>query len=43
MEWYLALLLLLGTVCTAMFLGMPVALAFFAANVLGIGFAPLGC
>ncbi len=35
MEWYLALVLLLGTVCTAMFLGMPVALAFFAANVLG--------
>ena len=35
MEWYLALLLLLGTVCTAMFLGLPVALAFFAANVLG--------
>ncbi len=35
MEWYLALILLLGTVCTAMFLGIPVALAFFAANVLG--------
>jgi len=35
MEWYLALSLLLGTVCVAMFLGMPVALAFFAANVLG--------
>ena len=35
MEWYLAMLLLLGTVCVAMFLGMPVALAFFAANVLG--------
>lgn len=35
MEWYLALGLLLGTVCFAMFLGMPVALAFFAANVLG--------
>lgn len=35
MEWYFAFLLLLGTVCTAMFLGMPVALAFFAANVLG--------
>ena len=27
--------LLLGTVCVAMFMGMPVALAFFAANVLG--------
>jgi len=35
MEWYLAMLLLLGTVCVAMFLGLPVALAFFAANVLG--------
>ena len=35
MEWYLAFILLLGTVCTAMFLGLPVAFAFFAANVLG--------
>lgn len=35
MEWYYALILLLGTVCALMFLGMPVALAFFAANVLG--------
>lgn len=35
MEWHLALLLLLGTVCVAMFLGLPVAFAFFAANVLG--------
>ena len=35
MEWYLALLLLLGTVCAAMFLGLPVAFAFFGANVLG--------
>ena len=35
MEWYLALTLLLGTVCACMFLGLPVALAFFAANVLG--------
>ena len=35
MEWYLALALLLGTVCTAMFLGLPVAFAFFAANILG--------
>ena len=35
MEWYLALVLLLGTVCTAMFLSLPVAFAFFAANVLG--------
>ena len=35
MEWYFALTLLLGTVCVAMFLGLPVAFAFFAANVLG--------
>ncbi len=35
MEWYLALSLLLGTVCVAMFLGLPVAFAFFAANVVG--------
>ena len=35
MEWYLALALLLGTVCITMFLGLPVAFAFFAANVLG--------
>jgi len=35
MEWYLALILLLGTVCITMFLGLPVAFAFFAANVLG--------
>ena len=34
MEWYFALVLLLGTVCTAMFLGLPVAFAFFAANIL---------
>ncbi len=35
MEWYSALALLLGTVCFIMFLGMPVAFAFFAANVVG--------
>ena len=35
MEWYLALILLLGMVCVAMFIGMPVAFAFFATNVLG--------
>ncbi len=35
MEWYLALILLLGTVCVAMFIGMPVAFAFFATNILG--------
>ncbi len=35
MEWYFAFILLLGTVCLAMFLGLPVAFAFFGANVLG--------
>ena len=35
MEWYFALSLMLGTVCAFMFLGLPVALSFFAANVLG--------
>ncbi len=35
MEWYFALILLLGTVCVLMFMGLPVALAFFAANIVG--------
>ncbi len=35
MEWYYALTLLLGTVCLFLFMGLPVALAFFAANILG--------
>ncbi|MGB7184595.1 MAG: TRAP transporter large permease subunit [Burkholderiaceae bacterium] len=35
MTWYLAFAILLGTVCTLMFAGLPVALAFFAANVVG--------
>ena len=35
MEWYFALVLLLGTVCVIMFFGLPVAFAFFAANILG--------
>ena len=35
MVWYLAFILLLGTVCTIMFLGLPVAFAFFAANIIG--------
>ncbi len=35
MEWYAAFALLLGTVCLIMFLGMPVAFAFFAANIVG--------
>jgi TRAP-type C4-dicarboxylate transport system permease large subunit len=38
MEWYLALFLMLGTVCLIMFVGLPVAFAFFAANVLGTFF-----
>ncbi len=35
MEWYAALALLLGTIIFLMALGMPVALAFLAANVAG--------
>ena len=35
MEWYYAFVLLLGSVCLLMFLGLPVAFAFIAANVLG--------
>lgn len=35
MAWYFAFSLLLGTVCLIMFLGLPVAFAFFAANILG--------
>ena len=35
MEWYSAMILMLGTVCVIMFMGVPVALAFFAANILG--------
>ena len=35
MEWYFALVLLLGTVCVIKFFGLPVAFAFFAANILG--------
>lgn len=35
MEWYSALILLLATVSLLMFMGLPVALAFFAANVVG--------
>ena len=35
MVWYSAFILLLGTVCGLMFLGLPVAFAFFAANILG--------
>lgn len=35
MEWYQALGLLLGTIVLLMAMGMPVALAFLAANILG--------
>ncbi|MEL6324402.1 MAG: TRAP transporter large permease subunit, partial [Pseudomonadota bacterium] len=35
MEWYLALFVLLGTVCFFLFLGLPVAFAFMAANIVG--------
>lgn len=35
MDWYLALGFLLGTVLFFMFLGLPVALAFLAANIIG--------
>ncbi len=35
MEWFEALALLLGTIVLLMAVGMPVALAFLAANILG--------
>jgi tripartite ATP-independent transporter DctM subunit len=35
MEWYYALALLLGSILALMAVGMPVALAFLAANILG--------
>ena len=35
MEWYWALVFLLGLVMTLMFLGVPVAIAFFGANIIG--------
>ena len=35
MDWYAALALLLGTIVLLMAIGMPVALAFLAANILG--------
>lgn len=36
MEWYWALALMLGSVVGLMFLGLPVAFAFFGANILGV-------
>nr|MBX2824718.1 TRAP transporter large permease [Gammaproteobacteria bacterium] len=35
MEWYTALLFLLGMILFFMFIGVPVALAFLAANMVG--------
>jgi len=35
MEWYSAMILLLGIVCFFLFLGLPVAFAFMAANLFG--------
>ena len=35
MSWEVAFLLLMAAVMVPMFLGVPVALAFFGANVLG--------
>lgn len=35
MEWYWALFFLLGMVMSLMFLGVPVAIAFFGANIIG--------
>ena len=35
MEWQVALVMMLGIVCGGMFLGLPVVIAFFAANIIG--------
>ncbi len=35
MEWYYSMILLLGIVCFFLFLGLPVAFAFMAANLFG--------
>ena len=35
MEWQIALVMMLGIVCGGMFLGLPVVIAFFAANIIG--------
>ena len=35
MEWYEALVLLIGSIMALMAVGMPVALAFLAANIIG--------
>lgn len=36
MEWYWSLLFLIGMVMLLMFLGVPVAIAFFGANIVGV-------
>ena len=38
MEWFESLAVLLGSILVLMALGMPVALAFLAANIVGSGF-----
>lgn len=38
MEWYWALLMMLGVLATLMAIGMPVAFAFFGANIVGAYF-----
>ncbi|MBZ0217335.1 MAG: TRAP transporter permease, partial [Fimbriimonadaceae bacterium] len=35
MEWHFALILMLGLVCVGMAFGLPVAIAFFIANLIG--------
>ena len=35
MEWSVALVMMLGIVCGGMFLGLPVVIAFFGANIVG--------
>ena len=35
MEWYLAIALLFGLIISMMLLGMPVAIAFLASNIIG--------
>ena len=35
MEWYFALVMLLGCVLVLMIVGAPIAIAFFAANIIG--------
>ena len=39
MEWFESLALLLGSILVLMAIGMPVALAFLAANIVGAWFS----